>query len=68
MLKKIKRGAKKIVKKAEEIIETNISIANKIYDDISGFVKEGDNKIAIGLSVCVLYVVSGILQNIRESK
>lgn len=68
MLKKIKRGVKKIVKKAEEIIETNISIANKIYDDISGFVKEGDNKIAIGLSVCVLYVVSGILQNIRESK
>lgn len=64
MLKKIKRGVNKIMKKAEEIVETNNSIVRRLYEDVSDFCKEGDNKIAIG----ILFVVAGVLQNIRESK
>ena len=64
MLKRIKRGVKKIMKKTEKTIETTNNIVKRLYNDLSEFINIGDNKIAIGL----LFIVSGVLQNIRESK
>ena len=64
MLKRIKREVKKIMKKTEKTIETTNNIVKRLYNDLSEFINIGDNKISIGL----LFIVSGVLQNIRESK
>ena len=51
MFSMLKRRAKKIMKKVEEVVERDFYLREKMYDDFKNMIGNDNNKIGIAVSI-----------------
>lgn len=69
-IKYVKKGVKWVMEKKNELIDNSLAV--RVYENTREDVKEvlsnDNNKIAIGLGLGVLFIVSGLLNKFSDSK